>query len=87
MLELSGRPASLKTFVKDRPGHDYRYSLDTKRLRQLGWVPRIGFREGLRATVDWYRNNEAWWPRRKSAEFWTYYRANYLGLPASGLPR
>jgi dTDP-glucose 4,6-dehydratase len=57
-----GLPASLKTIVPDRPSHDRRYLLDSSKLREeLGWAPEIGFSEGLKATVGWYRDNEAWW--------------------------
>jgi len=86
VLELCQRPNSLKRFVEDRPGHDYRYALDIRRIRPLGWEPVIGFREGMRLTVEWYRKNEAWWRKRKSSEFWDYYRKNYKGLPANALP-
>ncbi len=86
VLELCGKPRSLKHFVKDRPGHDYRYALDIRRIKSLGWEPEVSFRDGLRLTVDWYRGNEAWWRRRKSAEFWDYYQRNYRGLPANALP-
>ncbi len=86
VLKLTGRPGSLKHFVKDRAGHDYRYALDTERIRALGWQPRHSFEEGMRLTVEWYRQREAWWRRRKSAEFWDYYRNNYQGLPANAIP-
>lgn len=53
---------SLITFVADRPGHDTRYAIDSSRLeRELGWRPRHDFKEGLRATVEWYLANEGWW--------------------------
>ena len=55
VLALTGRDASLVRHVEDRLGHDRRYALDTTRLRALGWEPRIGFEEGLAATVEWYR--------------------------------
>jgi len=87
VLRLCGKPSALKHFVKDRPGHDYRYALDTKKLRPLGWEPGIQFAEGLRLTVDWYRRNDAWWRSRKSADFWRYYEENYRGLPADAVPR
>ncbi len=62
VLELTGKPESLKTIVPDRPGHDRRYLLDSSKLRsELGWQPQIGFEDGLRATVDWYAANRSWW--------------------------
>ena len=86
VLQACGRPGSLRHFVKDRPGHDYRYALDVRRIRTLGWEPQVPFREGMRLTVDWYRRNEAWWRTRKSADFWDYYQRNYRGLPANAIP-
>src|SRR5256885_759525 len=86
ILKLCQKPSSLKHFVKDRPGHDYRYALDTRKLRPLGWEPALRFADGLRATVDWYKRNESWWRTRKSEDFWQYYRANYKGLPANAVP-
>jgi dTDP-glucose 4,6-dehydratase len=54
--------AELKTIVPDRPSHDRRYLLDSAKLRrELGWAPQVGWDEGIAATVDWYRANEAWW--------------------------
>jgi dTDP-glucose 4,6-dehydratase len=62
VLELTGKPESLKTIVPDRPGHDRRYLLDSSKIgRELGWEPEIGFDEGLRETVEWYAANRAWW--------------------------
>jgi dTDP-glucose 4,6-dehydratase len=62
VLELTGKPESLKTIVPDRPGHDRRYLLDASKIRrELGWQPEIGFEDGLRETVDWYAANRAWW--------------------------
>ncbi|MBM3459735.1 MAG: dTDP-glucose 4,6-dehydratase, partial [Armatimonadetes bacterium] len=62
VLELLGKPASLKTYVPDRPGHDRRYLLNSRKIREeLGWQPEVGFEEGMRLTVTWYRENEAWW--------------------------
>src|ERR1700682_4899742 len=87
VLRLCGKPSTLKHFVKDRPGHDYRYAIDTRKLRPLGWEPAVSFAEGLRLTVDWYRRNEAWWRSRKSADFWRYYEENYRGLPAKSVPQ
>jgi len=62
VLELTGKPQSLKTIVPDRPGHDRRYLLDSSKIdRELGWQPEIGFEDGLRETVEWYAANRAWW--------------------------
>jgi dTDP-glucose 4,6-dehydratase len=62
VLELTGKPASLKTIVPDRPGHDRRYLLDSTKLReQLGWRDEMPFEEGLAETVRWYEANRAWW--------------------------
>lgn len=55
ILNILGKPESLLSFVKDRPGHDWRYALDSSSMRKLGWKPKIGFEEGLRMTVEWYR--------------------------------
>ena len=62
VLALTGKPASLKTIVPDRPGHDRRYLLDATRIRdELGWRDEIPFDEGLAATVRWYEANRSWW--------------------------
>jgi dTDP-glucose 4,6-dehydratase len=62
VLDTLGKPDSLKSIVPDRPGHDRRYLLDaTKLRRELGWEPQIEFDTGLRATVEWYAANRAWW--------------------------
>jgi dTDP-glucose 4,6-dehydratase len=62
VLELTGKPESLKAIVPDRPGHDRRYLLDSSKIgRELGWEPEIGFEDGLRETVEWYADNRAWW--------------------------
>jgi dTDP-glucose 4,6-dehydratase len=61
VLSLLGKPESLITHVADRPGHDFRYSVDTAKIRKLGWRPAHGFAEGMEKTVAWYLGNEAWW--------------------------
>ena len=62
VLELTGKPESLKTIVPDRPGHDRRYLLDSSKIRrELGWESEIGWEDGLRETVEWYAANRAWW--------------------------
>ena len=79
ILQLAGKPESLIRHVADRPGHDRRYSLDTTKLRGLGWKPDIAFDAGLAATVDWYRQNEWWWRPIKDGDpaFRAYYDTQY----------
>ena len=77
ILQLTGKPETLIQPVKDRPGHDRRYSVDSKKVRQLGWTPRHRFGDALRATVEWYREREAWWRPLKSGEFRAYYERQY----------
>lgn len=69
ILAAMDQPADAFDFVPDRPGHDLRYSNDSAKIRtELGWVPVYGdFREGLAATIDWYRANEWWWKPQKAA--------------------
>jgi dTDP-glucose 4,6-dehydratase len=62
ILALLGKPQSLKTYVRDRPGHDRRYLLNSDKIRrELGWQPEVSFEEGMKLTVDWYVANEGWW--------------------------
>jgi dTDP-glucose 4,6-dehydratase len=77
ILEFTGAERSLLRSVPDRPGHDRRYSLDSSRLRQLGWAPATALEEGLGATVGWYRDNRAWWEPIKSGEYRSYYERQY----------
>ena len=63
--------------VKDRPGHDFRYSIDANKLKGLGWKPAMYFEEGLALTVEWYQENEDWWRKLKSGEFLEYYKKQY----------
>lgn len=69
ILTELGQPADAYDLVTDRPGHDLRYAIDSTKLRdELGWRPRYAdFAEGLRATIGWYRDNEAWWMPQKDA--------------------
>ena len=79
IIELTGAdPASLKR-VADRPGHDRRYALDCSKLRALGWERRTGFDEGLALTVEWFRDNRAWWEAIKSGEAFADYAAKNYG--------
>jgi dTDP-glucose 4,6-dehydratase len=61
ILELLGHGESMIEYVEDRLGHDRRYSIDTTKVRALGWEPRHEFRDALEATVSWYRENRWWW--------------------------
>jgi len=61
LIELCGADPALLTYVTDRKGHDLRYSVDHTKITKLGYTPAIEFAEGLAATVDWYRDNQAWW--------------------------
>jgi dTDP-glucose 4,6-dehydratase len=77
ILELTGADRSLLRSVADRVGHDRRYSLDTTKLRRLGWAPQMRFEDGLRETVDWYRTERSWWEPIKSGEYREYYAQQY----------
>ena len=61
ILKVMNKPESLIQFVKDRPGHDLRYSLDISKIEKLGWKPKTKFEEGIRKTIGWYKTNEWWW--------------------------
>ena len=77
IVELTGADTALVRHVDDRPGHDRRYSVDSARVRALGWEPRREFEPGLAETVDWYRENRAWWEPIKSGEYLDYYKRQY----------
>jgi dTDP-glucose 4,6-dehydratase len=78
LLKILGKPESLLTSVTDRLGHDRRYAVDfSKTTRELEWRPEIPFEEGLRATVDWYRDNTEWVRRCRSGEYRAYYENMY----------
>jgi dTDP-glucose 4,6-dehydratase len=78
VLGLLGKPESLIRFVKDRPGHDRRYAIDSsKARRELGWGPRLRFEDALAATVAWYREHRGWWERILSGEYRDYYERQY----------
>ena len=77
ILRTLNRPRSLIQFVKDRPGHDRRYSLDCSKIRSLGWRPRYEFETALEETIRWYQGNQEWWRKIKSGEFRRYYEKQY----------
>lgn len=73
-----GQSEQLITFVKDRAGHDYRYAIDSSKIRrELGWQPRIDFRDGLRQTIRWYLQNRQWLEHVTSGEYLKYYETMY----------
>jgi len=75
-----GSSEKLITFVKDRPGHDLRYAIDSTRLQnEMGWSPATGFESGLEKTVDWYLSNEQWLERVITGEYEKYYENQYSG--------
>jgi dTDP-glucose 4,6-dehydratase len=77
VLHLVGKPETLITPVADRPGHDRRYALDSGKAHGLGWKPTHTFPKALEATVNWYKDHEAWWKPIKSGAFRTYYEKQY----------
>jgi dTDP-glucose 4,6-dehydratase len=77
ILELTGADDSFVEYVTDRPGHDRRYSLSSAKLQGLGWQARMRFADGLAHTVDWYRDNEAWWEPIRSGAYREYYERHY----------
>ena len=77
ILRLTGADESLIRHVEDRAGHDRRYSLDTAKLRKLGWEPQKRFEEGISETVAWYLSHRTWWEPIKSGEYREYYEKQY----------
>ncbi|MCF7741094.1 MAG: dTDP-glucose 4,6-dehydratase [Candidatus Marinimicrobia bacterium] len=77
ILELTGQSDKLIEYVKDRAGHDRRYSLDDSKIAKLGWQPEYDFEEAMRKTVQWYQENEEWWRKIKSGEYLEYYKEHY----------
>ncbi len=65
ILAELGKDESLLDYVDDRLGHDRRYSIDCSKIKKLGWEPKRTFEDGLKATVAWYKENEAWWRKLK----------------------
>ena len=78
ILKQLGKPESLITFVTDRKGHDQRYAIDPAKIHaKLGWLPETKFEDGIRKTIQWYLDNEAWWKNIISGEYQQYYEKMY----------
>jgi dTDP-glucose 4,6-dehydratase len=78
LLQLTGKPESLLSYVQDRPGHDRRYALDCRKITsELGWRPKISLEDGLRQTMDWYKKNNGWVAGVRAGEYLSYYKKYY----------
>ncbi|MEN8127698.1 MAG: dTDP-glucose 4,6-dehydratase [Planctomycetota bacterium] len=78
ILERLDKPKSLITHVKDRPGHDRRYAIDSSKIMsELGWAPTVTFEEGIIRTIDWYLANTDWLKHVVSGEYQQYYESMY----------
>ena len=77
LLETLERPETLVRHVTDRPGHDRRYSLDVKKVQELGWQSKNSLKESIRKTAIWYRENEGWWRKIKEGDYQAFYEAQY----------
>lgn len=80
ILKETNKPETLKKFVKDRLGHDRRYSLDCSKLANIGWTPKHEFPKAMKFTVEWYKQNDVWWKPLKSGEYLEYYKEHYKEL-------
>ena len=77
ILDLLGKPHSLIRFVPDRPAHDYRYSLDSRKLEALGWRRASDWERTIETTVRWYAEHQDWWRPLKSGAYQEYYQRQY----------
>lgn len=78
LLKYFAKPASFIEYVKDRPGHDFRYRLDSNKIMKLGWKPKYVFREALHETIRWYQENADWWKKiQNRSHFKKYIRKQY----------
>lgn len=80
LLRELGKDESSIEYVKDRPGHDRRYSINCSKIKKLGWKPRFKFETALKETVKWYKDNKNWWKNIKSGEYKEYYEKHYIGM-------
>jgi dTDP-glucose 4,6-dehydratase len=78
LLRLTGKPESLLSYVADRPGHDRRYALNSSKMEsELGWKPEISLEDGVRQTIEWYKDNSRWVSDVRAGEYITYYEKYY----------
>lgn len=77
IADLLKKPRDLIVYVDDRPGHDTRYSVDSSKLKALGWEPKVTLEEGLSRTVTWYKKNKEWWKKIKESDYKSYYKNQY----------
>lgn len=78
ILQSLGKPDSLIKYVKDRPGHDFRYAMDFSKIEtELGWKPLVNFETGIDNTVKWYLDNKPWWEKILSGDYQGYYERMY----------
>jgi dTDP-glucose 4,6-dehydratase len=78
LLRLTGKPASLLSYVADRPGHDRRYALNSRKIEtELGWKPEISLEDGVRQTIEWYKDNSKWVSDVRAGEYLSYYEKYY----------
>jgi len=84
ILRATGKPETLLSFVKDRPGHDRRYALTCDKMEhELGWKPAVSLDEGLLQTIDWYRTNAKWLAGVRGGEYLSYYEKYYKNRDSS----
>ena len=84
LLRLTGKPGTLLSYVKDRPGHDRRYALKCEKIeRELGWKPAISLDDGLRQTIDWYKTNTEWLAGVRGGDYRSYYEKYYENRDSS----
>src|SRR5260221_2808035 len=78
LFRLTGKGESLFRYVADRPGHDRRYALNSRTIEsELGWKPEISLEDGVRQTIEWYKNNNKWVSDVRAREYLTYYEKYY----------
>jgi len=85
ILDTLGKPHSLITHVTDRLGHDRRYAIDPMKCeKELGWQPGVSWEDGLKKTIDWYRENQDWVEHVRNGAYREYYKAMYASRLESG---